>query len=512
MTYHLFIEHLHFSYPNSVTPVFEELSLQFYRGWSGIVGANGSGKSTLLQLIASMLRPDSGRIRPAEGALYCAQRTDTVSGAFLELMASDEGAAYRLRGELGIEPDWPERWGTLSHGERKRAQIAGALFCDPPVLLLDEPTNHLDRESKALLFEALKRYRGTGLLVSHDREFLDGLCRDTLFLASGEADMRHGIYSVAKAEREKEAGHARQTEETRSREIKKLKRQVREQRQRADRSDARVSKRHVDPKDIDGKKRIELAVLTGKDAMDGRILERYKSRLARAEAKRGTVRRVFETGVTIPSGSYHGLFPVTLDAGVAALDTNMRVRIPRLVIGEGESVGITGENGSGKSTFLRHLLESREWPEGGVLYVPQEISAASSSKLMHRVRELDAGQKGELMALITRLGSDPKGLLQSVLPSPGETRKLLLALGLSDRPGLIIMDEPTNHLDLVATESLEAALREYGGALLLVSHDRLFLERTVTREWHFKKDETGEAVRILEREMGTGGTVFSSVG
>ncbi len=501
MTHHLFIEHLHFSYPGSITPVFEDLSVQFYRGWSGIVGANGSGKSTLLQLVASILKPGSGTVRSADGALYCEQRTDRVPVAFLELMGSDDGEGYRLRGELGIGADWPDRWETLSHGERKRAQIAGALFCEPPVLLLDEPTNHLDRESKALLFRALKRYRGIGFLVSHDREFLDTLCRHTLFLANGEAEMRHSGYSIAKREREKEANHARRVHEGRSREIKKLKRQVQAQRQRADRSDARVSKRHVDPRDIDTKKKIELAVFTGKDATDGRVLERYKSRLARAEAEQGTIGRDYETGITIPSGSYRRLFPVTLEEGVMALEGKHRIRFPRLVIGEGEKIGITGENGSGKSTFLRYLLESREWPEGGVLYIPQEVSAEASAKLMQRVAEMDAGRKGELMALITRLESDPKAVLQSRLPSPGETRKLMLALGLASHPALIIMDEPTNHLDLAATESLERALGEFEGALLLVSHDRVFLEQTVEREWHFEKQDDQET-RILEREMG----------
>ena len=500
MTHHLFIEHLHFSYPGSVTPVFDNLSVQFQRGWSGIVGANGSGKSTLLQLIASLLKPVSGTVRFAEGTHYCEQRTDRVPGAFLRLMASEESEAYRLRGELDIGSDWPERWESLSHGERKRAQIAGALFCEPPVLLLDEPTNHLDEASKALLQYALNRYRGIGLLVSHDREMLDTLCGHTLFLGDGQPEMRHGSYSAAKIEREKEAGHARRLHEAKSREIKKLKRQVQAQRQKADRSDARVSKRHVDPKDIDTKKKIELAVFTGKDATDGRILERYKSRLARAEAGQGSIGRDFETGIVIPAERFRRLFPVTLEPTVLALDATRQVRVPRLVLAEGERVGITGVNGSGKSTLLRHLLASREWPDGSVLFIPQEITAEDSTALMKRVAELDGERKGELMGLVRRLGSDPGALLQSVLPSPGETRKLMLALGMASRPGLIIMDEPTNHMDLGAIEALETALTSYEGALMLVSHDRAFLSHTVQREWHFETDPSGET-RIIEGEM-----------
>lgn len=188
---------------------------------------------------------------------------------------------------LGVGEAWQWNWERLSHGERKRAQIAAALYKNPPVLVLDEPTNHLDYVSKALLVESLQRYRGIGILISHDRELLDGLCRHTLFLGRGSPDMRHSAYSVAKREREKEIAYQRELHERHGKTVKKLKRQVQAQRQKADRSDARVSKRHVDPKDVDTKKKLELAVFTGKDATDGKILERYKSRLAQAEAKRG---------------------------------------------------------------------------------------------------------------------------------------------------------------------------------------------------------------------------------
>lgn len=505
MTHHLQIENLSFGYPDSINPIFDNLSVQFYAGWTGIVGPNGSGKTTLMQLIAGIVEPDSGVIRNRGDALYCEQRTDTIPRDFLLFMEAYDGSAVRLKAALGIEADWGRRWESLSHGERKRSQIAAALYRNPPILALDEPTNHLDSSSKALLFDALRHYRGIGLLISHDREFLDGLCRHTLFLSKGEAEMRRTPYTAAKTEREREQVHSRELYERQSGEIKKLKRQVQAQRQKADRSDKRVSKRHIDPGDIDAKKKIELAVLTGKDAVDGRILERYKSRLAQAEERQGTIRREFERGIKIESGLHRRLFPVTIEPGELAVDESCRIQIPRLVIGEGEKIGITGDNGSGKSSFIHHLIQSREWPPKSLLFIQQEITRGESVALMKQIRALDDAKKGELMTLVTRLGSDPALLLQSSSPSPGETRKLMLALGMTERPGLIIMDEPTNHMDLVATESLEAALRSYDGALLLVSHDRIFLHRIVSVRWHFVKGEEGW-VSLCEEAVGSSGT------
>ena len=117
--------------------------------------------------------------------------------AFLE---DDDGQAYALRGRLGIECDFLARWPTLSHGERKRAQIGTALWQAPSVLTIDEPTNHIDGDARALLLESLKRFRGVGIIVSHDRELLDELCRHTLWL-DGQPKLIPGGYSKAKEQR-----------------------------------------------------------------------------------------------------------------------------------------------------------------------------------------------------------------------------------------------------------------------------------------------------------------------
>ena len=179
-----------FSYDSAEHPLFADLSAHFPFGFTGVVGANGAGKTTLLRLLIGELAPSRGSIHGTTGAIYCAQRTDYPPQGLHEFL-NDWGAhACELRGRLDIDLDYVERWDNLSHGERKRAQIALALWESPPVLALDEPTNHIDLRARSLLIESLQQFQGVGLIVSHDRELLDALCSQILWLQPPEARAR----------------------------------------------------------------------------------------------------------------------------------------------------------------------------------------------------------------------------------------------------------------------------------------------------------------------------------
>ena len=173
---------LSFSYSSAV-PVLAGVSLSLGKGWTGVVGANGVGKSTLLRLIDGSLSPSQGAVvvDPNNGlVVHCPQTADTADPNIERLAAAWDGEAQTARGRLGLVQDDLNRWSTLSPGERKRWQIGGALYQHPDVLLLDEPTNHLDAPARDLLLDALDRYRGVGLIVSHDRTVLNRLCRRIL--------------------------------------------------------------------------------------------------------------------------------------------------------------------------------------------------------------------------------------------------------------------------------------------------------------------------------------------
>ena len=176
MKHFIYLHNLTFTFDRTVEPLFDSISLQFERGWTGIVGPNGSGKTTLLKIITGNIKPDSGKITTSNSSFYCEQRTDEIPADFYSLMASFEKNAFKLRDSLKLQSDWTERWNTLSHGERKRCQVAIALYKNPDILAIDEPSNHLDSYAKSILLNTLKSYHGIGLMVSHDRELLDNLC------------------------------------------------------------------------------------------------------------------------------------------------------------------------------------------------------------------------------------------------------------------------------------------------------------------------------------------------
>ena len=160
----ILFQNVSFTYERSTQPLIRDLSVHFPQGWTGIVGANGVGKSTILKLATGGLDPQQGRVMIPEFAIYCQQRTDNAPDQLYDLISSINGEAFGIKGRLVVEDDWIERWTTLSHGERKRAQIAVAMWRKPQVLAVDEPTNHLDIEAQDMLFAALSTFRGVGIL------------------------------------------------------------------------------------------------------------------------------------------------------------------------------------------------------------------------------------------------------------------------------------------------------------------------------------------------------------
>ncbi|PKL41494.1 MAG: ABC transporter ATP-binding protein [Candidatus Riflebacteria bacterium HGW-Riflebacteria-1] len=478
-----------FSYDSSPDILFDSLNFHFSTGWTGIVAANGAGKTTILQLAAGILQPHSGFVKAGGTVGYIPQRTDFAPTAMPELFNLDVAGSnlFQLRGILAIDSDWQFRWDTLSHGERKRIQVACALMSSPDVLLVDEPTNHLDVETAALVKQALQRFVGTGLLVSHDRSLLDDLCCRIMFLHSGNALVIPGNYTAAAAQEKISADTLRDQRQRIKNKVRSLEAESKRRRQEAQRSEGRVSKKRLHKNDSDGRAKINLAKLTSKDAVAGNLAASFGARVERAQHELAGVKveKKYDLAFNLVGEKCQKDLLVRVKACQFELGPQRCINLPEFALYPDDRVGITGANGSGKSTFLRHIISSLDIPQDRLIYLPQEISVLEGAAIIREFQNLPARTLGEVCSYVSCLGSDPEGLLNTTMPSPGELRKLHFAIGLTRRPWLVIMDEPTNHLDLQATELLENALAQIESALILVSHDLQFIERLTTRRLHF---------------------------
>lgn len=479
---HLHLNNITFRYDSSPDPLFDGLSLTVPEGWTGVVGANGAGKSTLLRLATRLTQPTGGSVSLPGTAVYLEQRTDDPPPDFADFLWSWDGAAARLRDQLGISQDWAERWNTLSHGERKRVQVAVALWRDPDVLAVDEPTNHLDAAARDLLADGLASFRGIGLIVSHDRTLLDRLCSRCLFLRDTGVVMRPGGVTEGLREEELELDHRRSEYRAATAERDRIKKEADRRSRAAAGAEKKKSKRFIDPKDKAAKTQMDVNRITGKDAVAGKLLRQLDGRLRHAEAKleNAPPPPARKLGVTMAGRTARSDALFRAEEGEIPVGPS-RLRHPRLRIEPTDRIAVVGPNGSGKSTLVRSIV-SRIGTDG-LVYLPQEIEATHAAARIHAVRRRPSSELGEILSTVSRLGSDPEALLSTELPSPGETRKLLLAEGLAETPSLVILDEPTNHMDLPSIRCLEDALAETRCALLLVSHDLAFLDRLATARW-----------------------------
>ena len=485
-------------YEAMTSPLLMRVSFHCDTGWTGIVGANGAGKTTLLKLAAGLLIPIEGVVQGGRDFLWCPQCTDVVPPGFDAFLEADESCAYAIRGRLRVEDDWIDRWQTLSHGERKRAQIATLLWRAPSGLAIDEPTNHIDTEARQMLADALLQFRGLGLLVSHDRELLDRLCYQCLFVDPPQLRIRPGGYSSGQELETADEERARLDYEQAAEELDRLQQVASQRRHVAARSHLLRSKRGLAIKDHDARFRLNRARFTGRDGVSGRQLNQMEGRIRQAQEKKDSihVKKRYRLGIAMPNIRCKRDLLFHIEAGEYYLGDHRVVRHPLLTLRPGERVAITGHNGSGKSTLLERIVASLLFEPARLTYLPQEIAAEQAKIALEEVRQSGNERRGRIMAIISRLGSDPARLLQSRQASPGEVRKLLLALGMEREPYLIIADEPTNHLDLPSIICLENALEETDCGLLLVSHDRRFLDKLSDLRWNIEPNEEGGVVEV----------------
>jgi ATP-binding cassette subfamily F protein uup len=458
-------------------PLFRDAEFALHRGERvALIGANGAGKTTLMRMLAGLVEPDAGEIAIASGSTiaFAPQESDFAGFSTLRDYSCSRSAerngvgAPPHAGEaaldgFGLSPD--QATTPLSGGEARRAALARAFACDPDVLLLDEPTNHLDIASIEGLEERLREYQGACLIISHDRRFLERVSTATLWLRQQKLiKLDRGFAHF------EEWAESVEVEETR--ELARLTTQLKAEEHWLRRGVTARRARN------EGRRR-KLVALRSERGERARQMSKASAALA---AERGA-----ESGKLAIEA--RGL---TKSYGDRTLIADFSLRIMR-----GDRVGIVGPNGAGKTTLLELLLKTRTPDKGEVrhgenLTVAYVDQARASIDPQQTLWETLAPGGGDQIVVhgrprhVAAYAQDflfaPAQLRQPIAAlSGGERNRVALARALAQPANLLVLDEPTNDLDMDTLDALEAMLENYDGTVLLISHDRAFLDGVVTQ-------------------------------
>jgi ATP-binding cassette subfamily F protein 3 len=490
-------------------PVLQDVSWQIEAGHNiGLIGTNGSGKSTLLNILSGVMSADSGTVERARGlrlgyltqemtvegehTLYeevreafrplldmqtemtalearLAQPASSAAdlqryGTLLEEFNARQGYTMAARVEatllgLGFRPtDLHTPVQHLSGGQKNMGALARVLLQEPDLLLLDEPSNHLDIAATEWLEGVLRAYRGTVVVISHDRYFLDRVVDEIMELDQHRLQRYVGNYSAYVTARAARLEQQRKAYEQQQGEIRRQEEFIRRN-------------------------------MAGQNTKQAQSRQKALERLERVEKPTTDSHRMQLRFTTHQRESHEVIVgrQVWKSYGARTVLRGLSCTIYR-----GEKIGLMGPNGAGKSTFLR-LLMGYETPDQGTLRLGQNVSVAyydqemrhlnPQNTILDEVWQVEPWKPvGELRAYLGRFLFSGDEVLQTVgTLSGGEKSRVALAKLMLSTANLLVLDEPTNHLDIPAREVLEQALAVYPGTLLIVSHDRYFLNRIISR-------------------------------
>ncbi|MBQ5990147.1 MAG: ABC-F family ATP-binding cassette domain-containing protein [Oscillospiraceae bacterium] len=433
----------------------------------GIIGINGTGKSTLLKILAGASHPDSGNMsmKPDLQISYLPQDPEMDDeNTVIEQVLSDMPSEYRevheyeaktMLNKLGIN-DFSAKIGTLSGGQRKRVALAAALIHPADVLVLDEPTNHLDSEMVTWLENRLNRFSGGIIMITHDRYFLERVVTKIVELSRGKLytyEANFSKYLELKAQREEMAeASERKRQSVLRREYQWI---MRAARARGTKSKDRIERYH------------DLKNQSGPEYDETVKISALSSRLGRKTIELKNVSKSFGDKKVIDDFSY--------------------------IILRNDRIGIIGHNGAGKSTLL-NMIAGRLLPDKGEVETGETVSIGyftqTSCELdpdvkvfdfIHDISDSVKTSEGTFSAsqMLERFLFYPD-LQQSLIGrlSGGEKRRLYLLSILMQAPNILLLDEPTNDLDIETLRILEDYIEEFPGAVISVSHDRYFLDKT----------------------------------
>lgn len=435
----------------------------------GIVGNNGTGKSTLIKLMNGQIKPDQGHVKRFVDFAYFDQLT----------MPETPEADYELKSRLRIPQT---EMTSFSGGELTRLKLAQLFSTYHEALLIDEPTTHLDAEGIQFFIEELTYYYGALVLVSHDRYVLDQLVTKIWEVEDGVVTEYTGNYSDYVAQKELQKRQQQEQHEKYIKEKARLLKAAEEKMKKAEK--ITQANNHISKKETKAKANkmfMTKSKDTGQKAMQraAKAMEHRVEQLEAVDAPKEERSIRFHQS---PALQLHNKFPIMADRLTIKVGNKVLLNEASFQFPLGQTIAITGQNGSGKSTLLRHILQRGE----GITVSPKAVFGVYEQMdfqftedetvldFMKSRSDLDESVIRSVLHSMNMTGNDVKKNVRCL--SGGECIRLVLSQLLTGRYNILVLDEPTNFLDVFCIEALERFIKGYEGTILLVSHDKAFID------------------------------------
>lgn len=455
--------------------IFENVNASVQQGdIIGVIGKNGAGKSTLLQLINNDLVPAQGQIQWLQQDLKVFMvEQETESHSFEDKTPFE----VKLLDKMHVPS---HDFAQLSGGEKLKARLAKGLSKDADLLLLDEPTNHLDAESLEFLNGQIKNYKGTIIFVSHDRYFLDAVATKIWSIEGKKIIEHRGNYSSYMEVRKQKRLTQQREYEKQQKMVERIEGQMKEITSWSKKAHAQSTKK-------EGVKEYYRVKAKRMDAQVKSKQKRLEKELEKAKAE--PVESDYTVRFSIKANNKSGKRFLEVKNLTKSFNGRTLFKSVNFTIQHGEKVSVIGPNGSGKTTLLKIILGHETFsgdvwisPSSKIGYLTQEVFDLpldqTPAQLFHK-ETFEA--RGRVQTLMKHLGFMTSHWTEPIRNmSMGERVKCKLMEYILKEKDVLILDEPTNHLDLASREQLEDTLAQYTGTLIVVSHDRYFLEKTTS--------------------------------